>query len=131
MKIDITNKSDLEEEIKVKISKDDKKSYKKAINNSIGRELGEELIDTVEDGACNKSESDHKKPAEEIKDLLVPLAIYEAKSAFYKLKIAKVVAFEGAKLAKKGAITAAKGAKIASSRVNTMVKNHKEKKENR
>lgn len=135
MKIKIKDESNKSEKIEVRISKiyDEKiKKEKSTCSDHVGLELGEEVIDTK---AKVEDKSDKKKAIEEIRELLIPLAIYEAKSTFYKIKIAKVVAIKGSKLAVKGAVLAGKGAviaidgaKIAGGKIQTISKNHKQNK---
>lgn len=75
-----------------------------------------------------KIETKAKDSTNEIKELLVPIAMYEAKSAFYKLKLAKVVVKEGSKVVVKGSKAAFKGAKIVGSNIQTTIKKRKENK---
>lgn len=140
MEIKIKDENNKAEEIKVSVSKTYNEKLEKeetSCSFHVGRELGEELTEEElevklkcdlesKDEAVDKIEG--KKPMEEIRELLVPIAVHEAKSAFYKLKLAKVVAVEGGKIALKGANVAAKGAKIASERLQVMAENHKKNK---
>lgn len=130
MEIKINSESNEAEKIEVSVSQKykDKLSKNDLTNctSNIGREVGEEII--LEESKCDSKE---KTPMKEIRELLVPIAVHEAKGAFYKLKLAKVVVHEGGKIAAKGAVIAAKGAKFAGGKIQTMAKNHKENKKNK
>lgn len=137
MEIKIKDENNKAEEIKVSVSKTYNENLKKDelanCNNHVGRELGEELTEEeleldLKCKAETEIDTEQKKPMEEIRELLVPIAVHEAKSAFYKLKLAKVVAVEGGKIAAKGAVVAAKGAKVAGEKIQTLAENHKSNK---
>lgn len=136
MEIKIKDENNKAEEVKVSVSKTykgNKESDEVATcSSNVGRELGEELTEEeIELKLKCELKSEEKKPIEEIRELLVPIAVHEAKSAFYKLKLAKVVVFEGGKIAVKGAVIATNSAKIAGSKIQTMAKKHKENKKKR
>lgn len=131
MEIKINDENNKAEKIEVSVSKTYKEKLEKDevtnCNSHIGREVGEEV--TKEELELElECKSKEKKPMEEIRELLVPIAVHEAKSAFYKLKLAKVVVIEGGKIAAKGAVIAAKGAKVAGGKIQTMAENHKKNK---
>jgi len=127
MEIKINDEDNKAEKIEVSVLKTYKEKIEKdeveSCNSHIGREVGEDVTELELE--CKSKE---KKPMQEIRELLVPIAVHEAKSAFYKLKLAKVVVVEGGKIATKGAVIAAKGAKAASGKIQTMAENHKKNK---
>ena len=127
MEIKINDENNKTEKIEVSVSKTYNEKLEKeeaTCKSHVGREVGEEI--PLEEVEC---ESKEKKVVEEIRELLVPIAVHEAKSAFYKLKLAKVVVLEGGKIAAKGAVIAANGAKFAGGKIQTAAKKHKENKE--
>jgi len=135
MVIKINGENNEAEKIEVSVPK----TYKEKIrivkgtnyNSHIGREVGEELIENeldIELELEKECKSKRGNPMKEIRALLVPIAVHESKSAFYKLKLAKVVAVEGGKIATKGAVTVVKGAKVAGGKIQTMLEKHKNNK---
>jgi len=61
-----------------------------------------------------------KSTADELKDLIKPIAVHEAKSAIYKAKLAGFVL-------QKGAIATGKAASFVSKKTSELIESHKDK----
>lgn len=91
---------------KFKLGKKEKEVQNTDINeynnsNTSSKDLGSEANEELDEPKTAESKVKPKTTKDEIAELLKPIAIHEAKSAFYKAKLAKVVLSKGATVAAK------------------------------